>query len=129
MPSHKIPAPREDLTYRLIGAAMAIHRQIGPGQEEAVYQRALEEHLAEDGIAFKAKTQWPVYDGDRLLGFYIPDFIVENRVIVEITAFSTLVAKTMAQVVAHLNHTHLPTGLLINFNVRRLRDGIKRFVL
>ena len=82
--SRRVKGPHEDLTYRIIGAAMAIHRRIGPGEQEAIYQRALEEELAQERLSFEAEKNIPVYDGDRLLGFYIPDFIVESKVIVEI---------------------------------------------
>ena len=120
MNSKKIKGPYEDLTYRIIGAAMAVHREIGPGQRERIYQRALEEELAREELGFEAEERMPVYEGDRLLGFYIPDFIVEGKVIVEIKAFATLHQKYLGQVITYLNHTGLPIGLLINFGGRSL---------
>lgn len=119
--SRKVKGPHEDITYRIIGAAMAVHRRIGPGEKEAIYQRALEEKLAQEELSFEAEKNIPVYDGDRLLGFYIPDFIVEGKVIVEIKAFATLHQKYLGQVITYLNHTGLPVGLLINFGERSLR--------
>jgi GxxExxY protein len=119
--SHKVTGPHEDLTYRIIGAAMAIHRRIGPGQKEAIYQRALEEQFKQVGLNFEPEKNLPVYDGSRLLGFYIPDFIVEGKVIVEIKAFATVHQKYLGQVITYLNHTGLPIGLLINFGERSLR--------
>jgi hypothetical protein len=68
----KVKGPHEDLTYRIIGAAMAVHRRIGPGHKEVIYQRALEKELTQAGLSFEAQKNIPVYDGDRLLGFYIP---------------------------------------------------------
>ncbi len=117
----KIQGPHEDLTYRIIGAAMAVHSRLGPGEKEAIYQRALEAEFGERGIAFEAQKNMPVYDGDRLLGFYIPDFIVGETVIVEIKAFSTLPQKYLGQVITYLNHTGLPVGLLVNFGGRSLQ--------
>jgi GxxExxY protein len=119
--SHKVKAPHEDLTYRINGAAMAVHRRLGPGHKEEVYQKALEAEFAQVGPAFQAQRNLEVYDGDRLLGYYIPDFIVEDRVIVEIKAFATLQPKYLGQVITYLNHTGLSIGLLINFGERSLR--------
>lgn len=117
----KVVAPHEDLTYRIIGAAMAVHRRLGPGHKEAIYQRALEEQFIQASLSFEPEKNLPVYDGNRLLGFYIPDFIIEGKVIVEIKAFSTLPQKYLGQIITYLNHTGLPIGLLINFGERSLR--------
>jgi GxxExxY protein len=117
----KVQGPFEDITYRINGAAMAVHRRIGPGQKEDVYQQALEAELAEAGLSFEAQKNLEVYDRDRMVGLYIPDFIVEDKVIVEIKAFANLHAKYLGQVITYLNHTGLPVGLLINFGERSLR--------
>jgi GxxExxY protein len=119
---NRVTGPHEDLTYRIIGAAMAVHGRIGPGYKEAIYQRALEEQFVQENLSFEPEKNLPVYDGKRLLGFYIPDFIVEGKVIVEIKAFSTLPQKYLGQVITYLNHTGLPIGLLINFGERSLRQ-------
>jgi GxxExxY protein len=116
-----VTGPHEDLTYGVIGVAMAIHRNIGPGQKEAIYQRELEVALAEARISFEAQKHLPVYNQGRLLGFYIPDFVVEDKVIVEIKAFATIHQKYLGQVITYLNHTGLSVGLLINFGERSLR--------
>jgi len=116
-----VKAPHEDITYRIIGAAMAVHRRLGPGHKEAVYQQALEAEFEKAGIAFEAQKNLEVYDEERLVGYYIPDFIVEAKVIVEIKAFATLHIKYLGQVITYLNHTGLPIGLLINFGERSLR--------
>jgi hypothetical protein len=65
--SKKVTGPHEDLTYRIIGAAMAVHRRLGPGHREVIYQRALEEELSKAGIAFEAEKSLPVCDGERSL--------------------------------------------------------------
>ena len=120
--SGKVTGPHENLTYRIIGGAMAVHRRIGPGHKEAIYQRALEEQFTQEDLSFEPEKNLPVYDGNRLLGFYIPDFIVEGKVIVEIKAFSTVHQKYLGQVITYLNHTGLLIGLLINFGERSLRQ-------
>jgi GxxExxY protein len=116
-----VKAPHEDITYRAIGAAMAVHRRLGPGHKEVMYQRALEAEFEKVGLAFEAQKNLEVYDEERLIGYYIPDFIVEGKVIVEIKAFATVHVKYLGQVITYLNHTGLPIGLLINFGERNLR--------
>ena len=118
----RVKGPHEDITYRINGAAMAVHRRIGPGQKEDVYQQALQAELAEAGLSFEAQKNLEVYDGERLVGYYIPDLVVEEKVIVEIKAFATLHTKYLGQVITYLNHTGLPVGLLINFGERSLRS-------
>ena len=128
MENKKVAGPHEELTYRIIGAAMAVHRRLGPGHRrlgpghrEGIYQRALAEELTSQGIPFEAEKSLPVCDGERLLGYYIPDFIVDDKVIVEIKAFATVHQEYLGQVITYLNHTGLPVGLLINFGERSLR--------
>ncbi len=117
----KVIGPHEDLTYRIIGAALAVHSRLGPGHKEEVSQRALEAQSIEAGLAFEAQKMLEVYDNGVLVGYYIPDFIYEGKVIVEIKAFSFLASRYRGQVVTYLNHTGLQVGHLINFGERRLR--------
>ncbi|MBM4465943.1 MAG: GxxExxY protein [Chloroflexi bacterium] len=119
--SKKVKGPHEDITYRINGAAMAVHRRLGPGHKEEVYQRALEAEFEKVGLSFEAQKNLEVYDEGRLVGYYIPDFIVEDKVIVEIKAFATVHQKYLGQVITYLNHTGLAVGLLINFGERSLR--------
>jgi GxxExxY protein len=119
--SKKVKGPHEDITYRINGAAMAVHRRLGPGHKEEVYQRALEAEFEKVGLSFEAQKNLEVHDEGRLVGYYIPDFIVEGKVIVEIKAFATLHQKYLGQAVTYLNHTGLAVGLLINFGERGLR--------
>lgn len=121
MNSKKVKGPHEDLTYQIIGVGMAVHRQLGPGYKEIVYQRSLELALTENGISFDPQQKLPVYNNGNLLGYYIPDFIIENKVILEIKAFATVHQKYLGQVITYLNHTGLPIGLLMNFGERSLR--------
>jgi GxxExxY protein len=119
--SKKVKGPHEDITYRINGAAMAAHRRLGPGHKEEVYQRALEAEFEKAGLSFEAQKNLEVHDEGRLVGYYIPDFIVEGKVIVEIKAFATVHQKYLGQVITYLNHTGLAVGLLINFGERSLR--------
>ncbi|HKZ82227.1 MAG TPA: GxxExxY protein [Anaerolineae bacterium] len=119
--SKKVAGPHEDLTYRINGAAMAVHRRLGPGYKEAVYQRALEAEFEAVELAFEPQKKYEVYDNERLVGYYIPDFVVEGKVIVEIKAFATLHQKYLGQVITYLDHTGLAVGLPINFGERSLR--------
>jgi GxxExxY protein len=99
---------------------MAVHRRLGPGHREDIYQRALEVELTEAGFAIEPQKNLEVYDEGRLIGLYIPDIIVENKVVVEIKAFAALPAKYLGQVIAYLDHTGLQVGLLINLGERSL---------
>ena len=119
-----IETPYDHLTYRIIGCAMAVHRRRGPGYREDTYQRDLEVRFAENGLAYVAQKNIEVYDsenGDVLVGYYIPDFIVEEKVVVEIKALRGLDNSHIAQVIAYLAVTGCPIGLLLNFGTRSLQ--------
>ncbi|MBI3942210.1 MAG: GxxExxY protein [Chloroflexi bacterium] len=75
--SPKVTAPHEDLTYHINGAAMAVHRRLGPGHREEIYQRALEAELEKAGLSFESQKNFDVYDNGRLVGYFIPYLIVE----------------------------------------------------
>ena len=125
MPSKLVKTPYDKLTYKIIGDAMAIHRQLGPGYREDTYQRDLEARLTASGLAYVAQKNIEVYDsanGNVLIGFYIPDFIVEETVVVEIKALSGgLDNSHMAQIIGYLAVTGCPVGLLLNFGARSLQ--------
>ena len=85
----RVSTPYDDLTYQVIGCAMAVHRSLGPGLRENSYQRALANSLVETNLAFEAQKLYGVYDDTeqpRLVGYYIPDFVVEEKVVVEKSA-------------------------------------------
>jgi len=113
-------APHTKLTYKIIGAAMAVHRKLGPGHGEKIYQKDLEQEFQRRGIAFEPQKRIKVNDESMLVGFYIPDFIVEGKVIVEIKALSQLDNAHIAQVITYLTTTKSPVGLLLNFGERSL---------
>jgi len=123
MTSKYIQTAYDQLTYRIIGCAMAVHRNLGPWHREDTYQRALETRLAEAGLAFEPQKLLSVYDGgqgDVLIGYYIPDFIVAEQIVVEIKALRGTDKSHLAQVIGYLTVTGCPIGLLINFGARSL---------
>ena len=120
----RVSTPYDDLTYQVIGCAMAVHRSLGPGLRENTYQRALANSLVETNLAFEAQKMYGVYDDteqQRLVGYYIPDFVVEEKVVVEIKALKGLDNSHLAQMIGYLAVSRCPVGLLINFGLRSLQ--------
>jgi GxxExxY protein len=115
------------ITERVIGAAMKVHTALGAGCLESTYDACIRYQLTKDGTAFKHQLRLPVlYDGVQVDAGYRIDFLVENCVIVELKAVEKLLPLHTAQVLTHLKLSGHQVGLLINFNVAHLRDGIKR---
>jgi len=124
MTDKRIQTPYDKLTYQIIGCAMAVHRERGPGYREDTYQRDLEVHLTEKGSAYVPQKLLEVYDssqGNVLIGYYIPDFIVADQIVVEIKALKSMDNSHLAQVIGYLAVTGCPVGLLINFGARSLQ--------
>ncbi len=124
MPNRIVTTPFDEITYKIIGCAMAVHRQLGPGLREDSYQKALGNYLSDSSLAFEVERLYEVYDDpeqQRLVGYYIPDFVVENKVIVEIKALKGMDNSHMAQIIGYLAVSMCPIGLLINFGERSLR--------
>lgn len=117
-------APHADVTYRIIGAAMQVHNELGPGHREAVCQRGLEARLplAPHDLSFEPEPKLPVYDSSGTqLYLYMPDFIVEGVVIVEIKAQTHLLTNDeVAQVFDYFAASQCRVALLINFGRPRL---------
>lgn len=121
MPDKLVKTPLDDLTYKINGAAFAVHRRLGHTHKEKIYQQAMEAELERYGLAFEAQKNLPVYDDGRLVGYYVPDLIVENLVIVELKALGFLDQTHLAQVICYLDFARLPIGLLIDFGRRSLK--------
>lgn len=117
------------LTEKIIGLAIKVHRTLGPGLLESVYQAALAYEFEKDDIPFEKEKALPVVYEDILLkvGFRC-DFLVDKQVIVECKAVKELTPMDQAQLLNYLKIADLHVGLLINFNVRKLTTGIKRIV-
>ncbi len=122
-PPQRILLSTDQLTYKIVGTAMAVHRAKGSGYRENTYQRDLETYFAESEMRFTAQKLLDVFDsvdGRRLIGYYIPDFVVDNRVIVEIKALPGLDNSHIAQMIGYLAVSGCEVGLLINFGQRSL---------
>lgn len=126
----KEPEPKLDQTaHAVIGAAIEVHRMLGPGYLESVYEEALAIELGLRGIGFRRQVPVTVSYKGREVGTARLDFLVEEILVVELKAVDDLAPIHLAQVLSYLKATSLPLALLINFNVPVLRDGIKRIIL
>ncbi len=116
-----MPLLYEELTYAVIGAAMEVHRTLGPGYLEAVYQAALAEELGLRGIRFAEQKPLSVVYKGVTVGQYVADFLVEKSVILELKAVTTLAANHKAQAINYLAATGLTLALLLNFGAPSLQ--------
>jgi GxxExxY protein len=118
---------KDTRTHAIIGAAMEVHRQLGCGFLEAVYQEALQHELTEQKIPFQHEIHIPVfYKGSRLAADYRADFIRFDSVVVELKAIQRLAGTEEAQVINYLKATGHEVGLLLNFGAKSLE--YRRFV-
>jgi GxxExxY protein len=118
------------VTGQIIAAAIRVHRALGPGLLESVYETCLAHELVKAGLRVQRQVELPVvYDTIRLdCGFRI-DLLVDDSVVIELKAVEKLLPIHEAQLMTYLRLASKPVGLLINFNVHRLRDGIIRRAL
>ena len=120
----------EDLTEKIIGAAIEVHEQLGPGLLEGVYEECMCEELRLRNIPFQCQVEIPiVYKGRQLPGNYRIDLIVADEIVVELKAIERILGIHEAQLITYLKLTGKHVGLLINFNVPVLHRGILRRVL
>ena len=118
------------LTEQIIGAALSVHRELGPGMLEKAYERCLAFELADRGLHLERQKTLPLsYKGIRLNCGYRIDLLVEDLVVVEVKSIERLERVHSAQVLSYLRMLKRSVGLVINFNVQWLvRDGIRRIV-
>jgi GxxExxY protein len=119
----------DPISQKVLGCALEVHRTLGPGLLETVYEKALAQELTDAGLQFAAQVQLPViYKGHDLgCGFRI-DLLVENSVVVELKTVDQLAPIHEAQLITYLKLSGHRIGLLINFNVPLLKHGVKRLV-
>ncbi len=123
-------AQENELTYRIIGLAMRVHRRLGPGLLEGVYEHCLCYELTEAEMPFQRQARVPVHYGNALLDCgYVADIIVREQVVLELKAVEHLLPIHEVQLLTYLRLTGCRVGLLINFNTVSLTDGIRRRVI
>jgi len=120
----------EYIASLIIESAFKVHRSLGPGLLESVYEICLCHELTKGGLKFRRQVELPIlYDGNKLESGLRIDVLVEDEVIVELKAVENIIPLYKAQVLTYLKLTGKRLGLLINFNVPLLKDGIKRIIL
>jgi GxxExxY protein len=125
----EFPEQRDPLTEKIIGCAIEVHRVLGPGLLEASYEAALAIEFAAAKLSFQRQLIIPVFYKGQPIGEHRLDFLVEDAVIVELKSVERFDPIFEAQVLTYLRLSSKRRGLLINFNSRLLKDGVKRFVL
>ncbi len=118
----------ETLIKRVIGAAISVHRELGPGFPESVYSNSLAIELDYQGIPFSKEHRFDVSYRNKHVGEGRMDFLIDNRLVLELKAIESLAPVHDSQVVVYLNHQKEPVGLLINFNDATLKAGLKRII-
>jgi len=119
-----------ELSNRAIGCAIEVHRVLGPGLLESTYEQCLAHELQLNGIEFRLQHPLPVeYKGVRLDCGYRVDVLVEDKIILELKCVEELKGIHQAQLLTYMKLAGIKQGFLINFNVRRLKEGLKSFVL
>jgi GxxExxY protein len=117
------------ITNAIIGAAIDVHRALGPGFYESVYEEALAIAFKKRGIHFSRQLEFGIIYEGQVVGSGRVDFLVENVVIVEIKAIEAFGLVHTAQIISYLRAMKKPLGILLNFNVKQLINGIKRIAL
>lgn len=119
----------KQLTHEIIGAAITVHRELGPGLLETIYEKCLVHELRLRGLAVETQKAQPItYRGVVLEGAYRLDLVVESKVVVELKCVDQIDPVQEAQLLSYLRFSGCPVGLLINFRVPVLARGIRRFV-
>ena len=124
-PSREVDA----LANKVIGAAIEVHRALGPGYLESIYEEALSVELELQTIPFNRQVPYCLQYKEKEIGEGRLDLLIENQLVVELKAVDSLAPIHSAQVISYLKATGKTLGLLINFNVPVLKNGIKRIVL
>lgn len=121
---------KDPLSRAVIGAAIEVHRHLGPGLLESAYEACLAYELGQQGIGYRLQVPLPVrYKGASPDCGYRLDVVVEDRLLLELKAIEQVLPIHTAQILTYMRLASFDTGLLINFNVVRLIDGVQRFKL
>jgi GxxExxY protein len=127
--SLEFPEQRDPLTEKIIGCAIEVHRQLGPGLLEATYESALAIEFGLQNLQFQRQVAFPISYKGRVIGEHRLDLLVEKMVILELKSVERHDPIFEAQTLTYLKISGLRRALLINFNSRLLKEGIKRFVV
>jgi GxxExxY protein len=119
----------DPLTHQIIGCAIEVHRQLGPGLLEATYEEALCIELDDAALPYTRQVRVPVSYKGRLIGEHRPDLVVADRVLVEVKSVEALHPVHQAQILAYMRVLQVHVGLLMNFNSAVLRTNVRRFVV
>ena len=119
-----------ELTYKIIGCAYDVHKELGPGLLESTYEKCLCFEFEKLGIKYERQKELPInYKGMTLDNGYRIDVLVEDKIVIELKSVDTLQSIHSAQLLTYLKLSQKPLGLLINFNVTNLQNGIRRYKL
>ena len=125
----KTPDELNEISGKIIELSIKVHKALGPGMLEGAYEVCLMHELIKNGFKAESQVKLPIiYDGIRLDAGYRIDLLVEKSVIVELKAIEHLLPVHEAQLLSYLRMSNLKLGLLINFNQKLLRDGVRRVV-
>ena len=120
----------DQLSNRVIECAIEVHRNLGPGLLESTYEQCFAYELTQKKISFKLQYSLPVkYKTIKLDCGYRVDVLIEDKLIIELKSVETILPIHEAQLLTYMKLSKIKTGLLINFNVRKLKEGLKRYVL
>ena len=125
-----MPAQEDPLTHQVIGAAIEVHRELGPGLLESAYEHCLCHELTTIGIPFRRQVDLPVtYKGTKIDAGYRIDLVIGNQLVIEIKTVQALAPIHEAQLLTYLRLSGIRKGLLLNFHTPVLKNGIKRMIL
>jgi GxxExxY protein len=120
----------DELSKKVIGCAIDVHKILGPGLLESTYEKCLSYELTQANIGHKFQKELPIeYKKIKLDCGYRIDLVVEDKIIIELKSVEKILPIHEAQLLTYMKLSGINIGLLMNFNVNRLKDGIKRFVL
>jgi len=126
---HNEKYPHQELTERIIGCAIKVHRALKAGFVEGIYENALTHELTLAGLKVARQVKYPVFYENKLVGEHRADMVVQDTVVIELKAVSELAPQHVAQIMSTLMAAKKEVGLLLNFHESRLVDGLRRVVL
>ncbi|HMV43734.1 MAG TPA: GxxExxY protein [Leptospiraceae bacterium] len=120
----------ENISFQVIKCAIEVHKNLGPGLLESTYKQCLIYELLENNIIFESEKDLPIlYKGNRIEAAYRIDLLIEGSLIVELKSISEIKPIHEAQIMTYMKLSQINKGLLINFNVKKLKFGLRRYVL